>query len=242
MRTEFLVVGRATMPDEDEQYRAYRRVVEAFRGRPVIIRTFDIGGDKLPVGGFPAEPNPFLGWRAIRMCLDEPAALPRAAARAAARRGARRRAHHAAARGHAWTRCARRARCSRTPPRSSPRAACRIRDRRAARRHDRDAGRRHRRRHCSCGEVEFFSIGTQRPGAVHARRGSRQREPRRRASRRCTRPCCGSIREVARRGASSAACSVGGVRRDGVAAAHGVRAARARRAAAERRAAQPCRS
>jgi phosphotransferase system enzyme I (PtsI) len=73
MRTEFLVVGRANMPDEEEQYRAYRRVVEAFRGRPVIIRTFDVGGDKLPIGGFPTEPNPFLGWRAIRMCLDEPA-------------------------------------------------------------------------------------------------------------------------------------------------------------------------
>lgn len=71
MRTEFLVVGRAAMPDEDEQYRAYRRVLEAFRGRPVVIRTFDVGGDKLPVGGFPAEANPFLGWRAIRMCLDE---------------------------------------------------------------------------------------------------------------------------------------------------------------------------
>ena len=72
MRTEFLVVGRATMPDEEEQYRAYRRVVEAFDGHAVIIRTYDIGGDKLPVGGFPSEPNPFLGWRAIRMCLDEP--------------------------------------------------------------------------------------------------------------------------------------------------------------------------
>ncbi|HEX2777899.1 MAG TPA: phosphoenolpyruvate--protein phosphotransferase [Gemmatimonadaceae bacterium] len=72
MRTEFLVVGRAAMPDEDEQYRAYRRVVEAFEGRPVVIRTFDIGGDKLPVGGFPVEANPFLGWRAIRMCLDQP--------------------------------------------------------------------------------------------------------------------------------------------------------------------------
>lgn len=71
MRTEFLVVGRTNMPDEEEQYRAYRRVVEAFRGRPVIIRTYDIGGDKLPVGGYPHEPNPFLGWRAIRMCLDE---------------------------------------------------------------------------------------------------------------------------------------------------------------------------
>ena len=72
MRTEFLVVGRATMPDEEEQYRAYRRVVEAFDGHPIIVRTFDIGGDKLPVGGFPSEPNPFLGWRAIRMCLDSP--------------------------------------------------------------------------------------------------------------------------------------------------------------------------
>lgn len=72
MRTEFVVLGRAAMPDEDEQYRAYRRVVEAFPGKPVVIRTFDIGGDKLPVGGFPAEANPFLGWRAIRMCLDQP--------------------------------------------------------------------------------------------------------------------------------------------------------------------------
>ena len=72
MRTEFLVVGRTTMPDEDEQYRAYRKVVESFGGRAVIIRTYDIGGDKLPVGGFPAEPNPMLGWRAIRMCIDEP--------------------------------------------------------------------------------------------------------------------------------------------------------------------------
>jgi phosphotransferase system enzyme I (PtsI) len=73
MRTEFLVVGRASMPDEEEQYAEYRAVIEAFDGRPVIIRTFDIGGDKLPVGGYPHEPNPFLGWRAIRMCLDEPA-------------------------------------------------------------------------------------------------------------------------------------------------------------------------
>ncbi|HYW33342.1 MAG TPA: phosphoenolpyruvate--protein phosphotransferase [Gemmatimonas sp.] len=71
LRTEFLVVGRTNMPDEDEQYRAYRRVLQAFGTHPVIIRTFDIGGDKLPIGGFPTEANPFLGWRAIRMCLDE---------------------------------------------------------------------------------------------------------------------------------------------------------------------------
>jgi phosphoenolpyruvate-protein phosphotransferase (PTS system enzyme I) len=72
MRTEFLVVGRAAMPDEEEQYEAYRRVVVAFAGKPVTIRTFDVGGDKLPVGGFPSEANPYLGWRAIRMCLDQP--------------------------------------------------------------------------------------------------------------------------------------------------------------------------
>ncbi len=72
MRTEFLVVGRATMPDEEEQYQAYAKVIKAFEGQPVVIRTFDVGGDKLPIGGFPHEPNPFLGWRAIRMCLDEP--------------------------------------------------------------------------------------------------------------------------------------------------------------------------
>jgi phosphoenolpyruvate-protein phosphotransferase (PTS system enzyme I) len=72
MRTEFLVVGRATMPDEEEQYNAYAKVIKAFNGQPVVIRTFDVGGDKLPVGGYPHEPNPFLGWRAIRMCLDEP--------------------------------------------------------------------------------------------------------------------------------------------------------------------------
>lgn len=72
MRTEFLVVGRASMPDEEEQYLDYRRVAEAFAGHPTVIRTFDVGGDKLPVGGFPTEANPFLGWRAIRMCLDQP--------------------------------------------------------------------------------------------------------------------------------------------------------------------------
>ncbi len=72
MRTEFLVVGRTTMPDEDEQFRAYKKVAESFHGAPVVIRTYDIGGDKLPVGGHAAEANPFLGWRAIRMCLDEP--------------------------------------------------------------------------------------------------------------------------------------------------------------------------
>ena len=72
MRTEFLAVGRATMPDEEEQFRAYHRVISAFAGRPVVIRTFDVGGDKLPIGAYTTEANPFLGWRAIRVCLDQP--------------------------------------------------------------------------------------------------------------------------------------------------------------------------
>ena len=73
MRTEFLVVGRARMPDEDEQAALYRRIGEAFAGAPVVIRTFDLGGDKFPAGfRAQSEANPFLGWRAIRVCLDQP--------------------------------------------------------------------------------------------------------------------------------------------------------------------------
>jgi len=73
-RTEFLVVGRNVAPGEEEQYRAYRMVAEAFPEKPVVIRTFDLGGDKFPAFLHMApEENPFLGWRAIRVCLDEPA-------------------------------------------------------------------------------------------------------------------------------------------------------------------------
>ncbi|MDQ3556708.1 MAG: phosphoenolpyruvate--protein phosphotransferase [Gemmatimonadota bacterium] len=72
-RTEFLVVGRSVAPGEDEQFQAYRAVAEAFRGAPVVIRTYDLGGDKFPAFLHMApEENPFLGWRAIRVCLDEP--------------------------------------------------------------------------------------------------------------------------------------------------------------------------
>jgi len=72
-RTEFLVVGRSSMPDEEEQYEAYRGVAEAFPNGAVYIRTFDLGGDKFPMFlNMPQEENPFLGWRAIRVCLDEP--------------------------------------------------------------------------------------------------------------------------------------------------------------------------
>jgi phosphotransferase system enzyme I (PtsI) len=73
MRTEFLVVGRRTMPGEEEQYEAYRSVAESFPQGAVFIRTFDLGGDKFPMFlHMPKEENPFLGWRAIRVCLDEP--------------------------------------------------------------------------------------------------------------------------------------------------------------------------
>lgn len=72
-RTEFLVVGRNSMPGEEEQYEAYRSVVEAFPDDAVYVRTFDLGGDKFPMFlHMPREENPFLGWRAIRVCLDEP--------------------------------------------------------------------------------------------------------------------------------------------------------------------------
>ncbi len=72
-RTEFLVVGRNSMPGEEEQYEAYRSTAEAFPKGAVYIRTFDLGGDKFPMFlNMPQEDNPFLGWRAIRVCLDEP--------------------------------------------------------------------------------------------------------------------------------------------------------------------------
>jgi phosphotransferase system enzyme I (PtsI) len=72
-RTEFFVVGRNTPPEEEEQYRCYREVVEVFPDEAVFIRTFDLGGDKFPLFlHMPPEENPFLGWRAIRVCLDTP--------------------------------------------------------------------------------------------------------------------------------------------------------------------------
>ena len=73
LRTEFLVTGRTSMPGEDEQVEYYRRVGAAFAGNPVVIRTYDLGGDKFPSAFVaPHEPNPFLGWRSIRVCLDQP--------------------------------------------------------------------------------------------------------------------------------------------------------------------------
>ena len=73
LRTEFLLTGRATLPTEDEQAAYFRRVALAFPGHTIVIRSFDLGGDKFPVA-FKSSPeaNPFLGWRSIRVCLDEP--------------------------------------------------------------------------------------------------------------------------------------------------------------------------
>ncbi|WP_312426677.1 phosphoenolpyruvate--protein phosphotransferase [Lacrimispora sp.] len=70
-RTEFLFMDRTSMPTEDEQFEAYRKVAVAMNGKPVIIRTLDIGGDKeIPYMGLEKDENPFLGYRAIRFCLD----------------------------------------------------------------------------------------------------------------------------------------------------------------------------
>ena len=70
-RTEFLFMDRDCMPTEEEQFESYKEVAVAMEGRPVIIRTLDIGGDKeIPYMGIVQDENPFLGYRAIRLCLD----------------------------------------------------------------------------------------------------------------------------------------------------------------------------
>ena len=72
-RTEFLFMDRSSAPTEEEQFIAYRQVLETMAGKPVIIRTLDIGGDKeIPYMKVPSEANPFLGYRAIRICLQQP--------------------------------------------------------------------------------------------------------------------------------------------------------------------------
>ncbi|MEK4756830.1 phosphoenolpyruvate--protein phosphotransferase [Macrococcus sp. FSL W8-0367] len=71
-RTEFLYMGRDAMPSEDEQFEAYKKVLSEMDGKRVVVRTLDIGGDKeLPYLNLPKEMNPFLGYRAIRLCLDQ---------------------------------------------------------------------------------------------------------------------------------------------------------------------------
>jgi phosphoenolpyruvate-protein phosphotransferase (PTS system enzyme I) len=71
-RTEFLYMDRDQLPTEEEQFTAYKAVLEGMAGKPVVVRTLDIGGDKeLPYLNLPKEMNPFLGFRAIRLCLEE---------------------------------------------------------------------------------------------------------------------------------------------------------------------------
>ncbi len=71
-RTEFLYMGRDELPTEEEQFESYKAVLEGLEGKPVVVRTLDIGGDKeLPYLKLPKEMNPFLGFRAIRLCLEE---------------------------------------------------------------------------------------------------------------------------------------------------------------------------
>ena len=71
-RTEFLYMGRKQLPTEEEQYEAYKKVLERMKGKPVVVRTLDIGGDKqLPYLKLPEEMNPFLGLRAIRLSLEK---------------------------------------------------------------------------------------------------------------------------------------------------------------------------
>lgn len=71
--TESLYMDSSDLPTEDEQFDAYKAVLEGMEGKPVVVRTMDIGGDKeLPYLELPKEMNPFLGYRAIRICLAEP--------------------------------------------------------------------------------------------------------------------------------------------------------------------------
>lgn len=73
LRTEFFITGHTSLPSEEEQTRYFSRAGRAFPGHPVVIRSYDLGGDKFPAAfQAPNEANPFLGWRAIRVCLDHP--------------------------------------------------------------------------------------------------------------------------------------------------------------------------
>lgn len=73
LRSEFLFLERASLPSEEEQYQSYKAIADVFGDLPVVLRTLDIGGDKeIPYIDQPAEDNPFLGFRAIRLCLERP--------------------------------------------------------------------------------------------------------------------------------------------------------------------------
>ena len=76
LRTEFLYLNRQAAPEEQEQVAAYRAIMDALRGKPIIVRTLDIGGDKpLPYVQLPVESNPFLGLRGVRVSRQNPEML-----------------------------------------------------------------------------------------------------------------------------------------------------------------------
>ena len=88
-RTEFLFMDRDKMPDEEEQFEAYKKVAVDLKGRPVIVRTLDVGGDKqIPYFELPKEENPFMGYRAVRFCLDKASEVYRPQLRALLRASA----------------------------------------------------------------------------------------------------------------------------------------------------------
>ena len=124
LRTEFLLTGRATLPTEDEQADYFRRVALAFPEQTVIIRSFDLGGDKFPAAfKAPQEANPFLGWRSIRVCLDQPEVF-RPQIRAVLRAAAGRDMQLMLPLVTRWTRCWRRGRWWRRRRRRCGRRGC----------------------------------------------------------------------------------------------------------------------
>ena len=124
LRTEFLFLDRAQLPDEDEQAETLREIARALDGRPLVVRTLDAGADKpLPALPMPSEANPFLGVRGIRLGAPAPGDPLHAAARHPARGGRVPGQGDAPDGGHARARCRPRARCStrRGPPPASTR-------------------------------------------------------------------------------------------------------------------------
>ena len=173
LRTEFLLTGRAVVPSEAEQTDYFRRVAQAFPNQPVVVRTFDLGGDKFPVAfDAPIEANPFLGWRSIRVCLDHPEIFRpqiRAILRAAVGRDIR----------MMLPLITRVDEVQRVRELVDEERAGLLRRRGAGggapshRRDDRDARRRHPRRPARR-RLRFLQRRHQRPHAVHAGGGSRQ--------------------------------------------------------------------
>ena len=177
LRTEFLLTGRAALPTETEQADYFRRVATAFHGHTVIIRSYDLGGDKFPVAfKAPAEANPFLGWRSIRVCLDEPDVSGPRSARCSARRSTA--TSSSCCRWSPWWRRWRGAGDRAGGGRGAPARRRSGGGVGADRRHDRDPGGGADRRPAGGGE-RVLQHRHQRPDPVHPGGRSRQRAARR---------------------------------------------------------------